>query len=147
MIAWLGFRQVGVEYVRRPRLAGESKAPFRDLVVLVFNAVTSLARPLRLFTAFGFFVLASSVVAACFYAVFAFAGDPPPGITTLIVLAWAAIGINALGIGILGEYVGRTYAEVKRRPLYVVEETVNLSVKEGGARSVVQASANASGAR
>ena len=91
-----------------------------------------------LFTAFGFVVLAGSLVAAAVYAVLAFTAQPPPGISTLIVLGWLAIGLNALGIGMLGEYVGRTYAEVKRRPLYVVEDAVNVaaprSATEAGAR-------------
>jgi dolichol-phosphate mannosyltransferase len=127
MIAWLGFRQTGVEYERRPRLGGRSSAPFWHLVSFVFNAVTSYSlKPLRLFTAFGFVVLAGSLVAAAVYAVLAFTEHPPAGISTLIVLAWLAIGLNALGIGILGEYVGRTYSEVKHRPLYVVQESVNL---------------------
>jgi len=58
-------------------------------------------------------------------------GAPPPGITTLIILAFLGIGINSLGLGILGEYLGRTYWEVKRRPLYVVRESVNLQVERG----------------
>jgi glycosyltransferase involved in cell wall biosynthesis len=132
MISWLGFRQVGVPYERRPRLAGDSKAPFLHLVTFVFNAISSYSlKPLRLFTLFGFLVLAGSLSAAAIYAVLSAMGDPPPGVTTLIVLAWMAIGLNALGIGILGEYVGRTYSEVKRRPLWVVEDAVNLAAVEG----------------
>ena len=127
LIAWLGFRQVGVPYERRPRTRGESKAPFWPLVAFVFNAVTSFSlKPLRLFTAFGFLTVAASVVAMVVYTVLAITGSPPAGITTLIVLAWLGIGLNSLGIGILGEYVGRTYSEAKRRPLYVVAETLNL---------------------
>lgn len=127
MIAWLGFRQTGVEYERRPRTGGRSSAPFFHLVSFVFNAVTSYSlKPLRLFTAFGFLVLAGSLAAAAVYGILAFTERPPAGISTLIVLAWLAIGLNALGIGILGEYVGRTYSEVKHRPLYVVQESVNL---------------------
>jgi dolichol-phosphate mannosyltransferase len=127
MIAWLGFRQIGVPYERRPRLAGDSKAPFWHLVFFVFSAVTSYSlKPLRLFTAFGFAALGASLVAAIAYTVLAFRGQPPAGITTLIVLAWVGIGLNSLGIGILGEYVGRTYSEVKHRPLYLIQETMNL---------------------
>jgi dolichol-phosphate mannosyltransferase len=127
LISWLGFRQTGVPYERRPRAAGESKAPFWHLVTFVFNAITSFSlKPLRLFSAFGVLVMTASIVAIIVYSLLALAGHPPAGITTLIVLAWAGIGLNSLGIGILGEYVGRTYNEVKGRPLYVVEETFNL---------------------
>ena len=60
------------------------------------------------------------------YALLFLTGSPPPGITTIIILLIVAIGLNSYGIGILGEYLGRTYSEVKRRPLYIVAETVNL---------------------
>jgi dolichol-phosphate mannosyltransferase len=127
LIAWLGFRQTGVAYERQPRNAGESKAPFSDLLFFVFNAITSFSlRPLRLFTLMGTIILALSIIAAFIYALLWFTGSPPPGITTIIVLLLAAIGLNSIGIGILGEYVGRTYIEAKQRPLYVVQETVNV---------------------
>jgi polyisoprenyl-phosphate glycosyltransferase len=127
LIAWLGFRQVGVNYERKPRKAGKSKAPFFELLFFVFSAITSFSlRPLRLFTLMGTIILALSMVAAFVYALLWFTGSPPPGITTIIVLLLVAIGLNSIGIGILGEYVGRTYAESKRRPLYVVQEAVNI---------------------
>jgi glycosyltransferase involved in cell wall biosynthesis len=126
LIAWLGFRQTGVDYERRSRKTGTSKAPFGDLVFFVFNAVTSFSlRPLRLFTLMGIIILAASMIAAVVYAVLWFTVSAPPGITTIIVLLLAAIGLNSIGIGLLGEYVGRTYTESKRRPLYVVQEAVN----------------------
>jgi dolichol-phosphate mannosyltransferase len=126
MIAWLGFRQVGIPYERQPRLAGVSKAPVWDLIYFVFNAVTSFSlKPLRLFTFVGFGLIFTSIIAACVYSVLALIGSPPPGITTLIVLSFMGIGLNSLGIGVLGEYIGRTYSESKHRPRYIVQETVN----------------------
>jgi glycosyltransferase involved in cell wall biosynthesis len=131
LIAWLGFRQVGVSYEREARKAGESKAPFSHLLFFAFNAITSFSlRPLRLFTLMGAIILALSIVAAFVYALLWFTGSPPPGITTIIVLLLAAIGLNSIGIGILGEYVGRTYAEAKHRPLYVVQEAVNVETPD-----------------
>ena len=53
-------------------------------------------------------------------------GSAPPGITTLIILSFAGIGLNSLGIGVLGEYIGRTYSEVKRRPLYLIDEQIGI---------------------
>ncbi|MEK6280505.1 MAG: glycosyltransferase family 2 protein [Acidobacteriota bacterium] len=127
LIAWLGFRQVGVAYEREPRRAGESKAPFSHLLFFAFNAITSFSlKPLRLFTLLGAIILAVSIIAAVVYAVLFFTASPPPGITTIIVLLLGAIGLNSIGIGILGEYVGRTYVEAKHRPLYVVQEAVNI---------------------
>jgi glycosyltransferase involved in cell wall biosynthesis len=127
LISWLGFRQIGIPYERRPRIAGKSKAPFWELLFFTFNAITSFSlKPLRLFTFMGFIMLALSGIAAFVYALLWFIGSPPPGITTIVVLLLIAIGLNSLGIGALGEYVGRSYAEVKHRPLYIVQETVNI---------------------
>jgi len=138
LIAWLGFKQIGVTYERAPRTAGKSKAPLFDMIFFVFNAITSFSlRPLRLFTLMGVLMLVASMIAAVVYAVLWFTVSAPPGITTIIVLLLAAIGINSIGIGLLGEYVGRTYAESKRRPLYVVQEAVNIQPMPA-ARSVTQ---------
>jgi polyisoprenyl-phosphate glycosyltransferase len=131
LIAWLGFRQTGIEYARRPRAAGESKAPIGALIAFALNAFTSFSiKPLRVFTLLGFAILVLTMLAIPVYVFLFLTGDPPPGITTLIVLSFVGIGINSLGIGVLGEYLGRTYAETKRRPLYVIAESVNL---DGGA--------------
>lgn len=127
LIAWLGFRQIGIPYARRARYLGVSKAPFWEMVFFAFNGITSFSlKPLRLFTIFGGLVLGVSVVAILIYTTLFLSGSPPPGITTIIVLLIIAIGLNSFGIGVLGEYLGRTYSEVKRRPLYIVSETVNL---------------------
>lgn len=127
LIAWLGFRQIGIPYARRARFSGVSKAPFWEMVFFAFNGITSFSlKPLRLFTIFGGIVLGVSGVAILIYTTLFLSGSPPPGITTIIVLLIIAIGLNSFGIGVLGEYLGRTYSEVKRRPLYIVSETVNL---------------------
>jgi len=127
MIAWLGFRQTGVPYARRPRVAGHSSAPLTDILLFAFNAITSFSlRPLRLFTLFGFLVLVISMILGVIYVVLWMGGTAPPGLTTILVLLLAGIGLNSLGIGILGEYLGRTFSEVKRRPIYVIERSENL---------------------
>jgi dolichol-phosphate mannosyltransferase len=127
LISWLGFRQIGVEYERRARIAGESKAPLTHILVFALNAVTSFSvKPLRLFTLLGFVLVALSLLAIPIYILLSIVGSPPPGITTLIVLALFGFGVNILGIGVLGEYLGRTYAEAKQRPLYVVADAVNV---------------------
>jgi dolichol-phosphate mannosyltransferase len=127
MIAWLGFRQTGVPYARRPRVAGHSSAPLMDILLFAFNAITSFSlRPLRLFTLFGFVILGLSVVLSVVYVVLWLGGTAPPGLTTVLLLLLAGIGVNSIGIGILGEYLGRTFSEVKRRPIYVIERSENL---------------------
>lgn len=127
MIAWLGFKQVGVPYERRPRTAGVTKAPVLAMILFAFNAITSFSlRPLRLFTAFGFIVLGVTMVMTVVYVTLWLKGHPPAGLTTLIVLLLGGIGLNSLGIGVLGEYLGRTFTEVKRRPIYVIEQSENV---------------------
>jgi polyisoprenyl-phosphate glycosyltransferase len=143
LIAWLGFRQTGVSYAREPRTAGRSKAPFRELLLFAFNAITSFSlRPLRLFTLLGAIILVVSAIAALVYSALWLTKSPPPGITTIIVLLLAAIGLNSMGIGILGEYVGRTYAESKRRPLYVVQEAVNIAPSSASRAAAQSASSD-----
>ena len=130
LIAWLGFRQTGVEYERRPRTAGDSKAPLGQLIIFTLGAFTSFSvKPLRIFTLLGFALVALSFAAAPVYVALYLTGDPPAGVTTLIVLALLGIGVNSLGIGVLGEYLGRTYAETKQRPLYVVADSLNMESK------------------
>ena len=131
LIAWLGFRQTGVEYKRRPREAGESKAPLGSLIVFALNAFTSFSvKPLRLFTLLGFGLVTLSIIAVPIYVFLYLTGDAPAGITTLIVLGLLGIGVNSLGIGVLGEYLGRTYAETKRRPLYIIAEAINIDIQD-----------------
>jgi glycosyltransferase involved in cell wall biosynthesis len=144
LIAWLGFQQTGVEYERRPRVSGESKAPISSLFVFALNAFTSFSvKPLRLFVFLGFALLGLSVLGMVIYVFLFLTGSPPAGITTLIVLALLGIGINSLGIGVLGEYLGRTYAETKRRPIYVISDAVNIDVTETpGGRPLAQEAAS-----
>ncbi len=135
LIAWLGFRQASVPYERRPRTAGVSKAPFWELLFFVFNAVTSFSlKPLRLFLLLGVILISLSILSIPVYTYLYFIGRAPPGITTLVILSFLGIGLNSLGIGVLGEYLGRTYVEVKKRPLYVVQEAINLDVRESRRR-------------
>ena len=123
IFAWLGFRQVGIEYERRPRIKGESKAPFWDTFFFTINAVTSFSlRPLRIFTLMGFIILLISFLASLVYAYLWWVESPPAGITTLVIFSLFGIGLNSLGIGVLGEYIGRIYAETKARPKYIIQE-------------------------
>jgi glycosyltransferase involved in cell wall biosynthesis len=128
LIAWLGFRQTGIRYERRARKAGVSKAPLWHTIFITVNAMTSFSlKPLRVFTFFGFIMIGISILAMLVYLVLFFIGSPLPGLTTLVFLAIFSIGFNSAGIGIMGEYLGRTYFESKRRPLYVVHESFNMS--------------------
>jgi dolichol-phosphate mannosyltransferase len=123
LIAWLGFRQIGIPYERKPRQYGVSKGPFLDIFFYTVNAITSFSlKPLRLFTFMGFSILLVSFWAIFIYVVNWLIGSPPPGATTLIILVLFGIGLNSLGIGILGEYIGQIYLETKLRPKYIIQE-------------------------
>jgi glycosyltransferase involved in cell wall biosynthesis len=128
LISWVGFRQTGLEYEVGQRFAGTEKYTFRQLLHLVTTGVFSFTiLPLRLFTAFGVTIALLSMVyglfAAIAGAVALVTNNPalsPPGWATLTAAITLLGGIQLIGIGLLGEYIGRIYDEAKRRPTYVV---------------------------
>jgi glycosyltransferase involved in cell wall biosynthesis len=128
MVAWIGFRQVGVAYDRAPRHAGETKYPLRKMLRLASDGITSFSYiPLQLATWVGLAVVgvASISLLAALTARLGWGGVP------MWAIAVAALGVlggaQLVAIGMLGEYVGRVFDEVKGRPLYVVRETVGFS--------------------
>ncbi len=125
MSAWVGFRQVGVDYKRAARFAGETKYPFRKMLRLALNAITGFSYlPLQLATYLGFIAAGISVIAIPVVIVLRLVGERQPLLgqaTTLIAVLFLG-GVQLMSLGILGEYIGRIYDEVKGRPLYVVSE-------------------------
>ena len=124
MASWVGFRQIGVEYDRKERFAGQTKYPFSKMLKLALNAVTSFSYfPLQLATYIGFIAAGLSILSIPIVILFriafheAFLGQA----TTLIAVLFLG-GVQLICMGILGEYIGRIYDEVKGRPLYVVSE-------------------------
>jgi dolichol-phosphate mannosyltransferase len=127
LVHWLGFRQVGVPYVRRGRVGGSSKVNLRYLIDFTFNAVFNFSvKPLRVFSLLGLGVLATAAALTALYVLGALLWGPPKGVTTILVLLLINLGIMALGIGILGEYLAKVYTECKRRPLWLVDYTLNI---------------------
>lgn len=127
MVAWVGFRQTAVYYDRPGRFAGETHYPFRKMLRFATDAITSFSPfPLRLATYLGAFAGLVGVGAAS-WAVWAKLSGAfaVPGWTTIMIAVSLAASAQLLMTGILGEYVGRIYEEVKRRPLYLVMDTVN----------------------
>lgn len=128
MVAWVGFKQVAVTYERPARFAGETKYPLRKMLRFAIDGITSFSIvPLRIATWLGV-VAGLSAVAIGAWALYAylFRGGVVQGWTTLMVLVAGGSSAQLLMTGILGEYVGRIYEEVKRRPLYVVAEELNM---------------------
>jgi len=127
--AWIGFRQAIVEYDRLPRAGGESKYGVFKLMHLAWNGVSSLSHvPLRLATGTGMVVsLASFLLAGWLVVQKVRLGVDPQGWTSLMVVFLFLSGLQMILIGFLGEYLGRIHDQVKQRPLYIIQDKVNLS--------------------
>jgi len=124
MSAWVGFRQIGVPYKRAARHAGVTKYPFKNMFKLALNAITGFSYfPLQLATYFGFTAAGLAIIAIPVVIIMrlvghgAFLGQA----TTLIAVLFLG-GVQLISLGVLGEYLGRIYDEVKGRPLYIVRE-------------------------
>jgi dolichol-phosphate mannosyltransferase len=124
---WIGFRQESIEYDRRPRTAGASKANLLYTLNLAANAITCFSiRPLQLFTVAGFAALAATAALGLAHLGFWLFAASVPGLMTVYVLLLANLAVLLLGFGTVGEYVGRIYVETKRRPLFLIETELNL---------------------
>ena len=124
MSAWVGFRQVGVPYKRAVRFAGTTKYPFNKMLKLALNAITGFSYfPLQMATYFGFASAGIAIVAIPIVAIMRLTGSQffAGQATTLIAVLFLG-GVQLISLGVLGEYLGRIYDEVKGRPLYIVRE-------------------------
>ncbi|NMC54692.1 MAG: glycosyltransferase family 2 protein [Chloroflexi bacterium] len=124
MSAWVGFRQIGVAYKRRARMAGETKYPFKKMLRLALNAITGFSYfPLQVATYMGFFSAGVSILAIPVVVIMRLMGDQAflGQASTLISVLFLG-GVQLISLGILGEYIGRIYDEVKGRPLYIVHD-------------------------
>jgi glycosyltransferase involved in cell wall biosynthesis len=128
LAAWIGFRSVGVPYHRAPRHLGETKYPLRKMMKFALDGITNFSYvPLQLATYLGFAVAGLSVlgilgaVAVRLFLIHELTGQA----TTLVSVLFLG-GVQLICLGIIGEYLGRMYDEVKRRPLYIVDEVLGL---------------------
>lgn len=124
MSAWVGFKQIGVEYKRTARQAGETKYPFRKMLKLAINAITGFSYfPLQMATIVGFIAAGIAILAIPIVIYMRMTGSQAffGQATTLIAVLFLG-GVQLISLGILGEYIGRLYDEAKGRPLYIVRE-------------------------
>jgi dolichol-phosphate mannosyltransferase len=126
MTSWVGFKQTGVYYARQERFAGETKYPLRRMLKFASDAITGFSFvPLQLATFLGFTIAALSgvgvliVILGRLFGNQAFLGQA----TTLVMVLFLG-GVQLISLGIIGEYLGRIYDEVKGRPMYIVKEAV-----------------------
>ena len=124
MSSWIGFKQIGVEYKRVARVAGVTKYPFKKMLKLALNAITGFSYfPLQVATYFGFIAAGIAIVAIPIVVSLRLAGSHFfEGQTTTLISVLFLGGVQLISLGILGEYIGRIYDEVKGRPLYVVRD-------------------------
>lgn len=119
----LGYPSAEVYYERSERFAGESKYPFTKMLNFALDGITSFSvKPLRLIVFSGTIFIFISVIAIIYGLISYFTGNTSPGWTSLLVSLWFIGGAILVAIGIIGEYVGKIYKEVKRRPRYFIEK-------------------------
>ena len=130
MVEWVGFSQIGVEYEVSPRKSGQSKFSFRNYVNFAFDGIFSFSTmPLRMFLWFGLSIAAFCGIYALYYFVMGIMtmlipnkNLLPPGSATITVSILFLGGVQLIGIGCLGEYIGRIYSQTKNRPDFIVRE-------------------------
>jgi polyisoprenyl-phosphate glycosyltransferase len=123
LVSWIGFRQTGVDYRRDVRYAGRTKFPYAKMVRFALDGITSFSNaPLRVATWFGYAASGLAFLYLLSIPAQYLLGITVPGFSTIMVAMLFLGGTQLICIGILGEYIGRIFNEVKRRPLYIVEE-------------------------
>jgi polyisoprenyl-phosphate glycosyltransferase len=135
LYAWIGFSSIGVPFEVAERAEGMSKFSFRKLFRFAFDGITSFSTlPLKLWTYIGAVISFFALCAAAYFLLKAvWNGDDAPGYASLIVSVMFFSGIQLISLGVIGEYIGRIFAEVKRRPLYIVGDTVGGEEEPAGA--------------
>lgn len=126
MVSWVGFRQTSVSYDRAKRFAGESKYPLRKMLRFAVDGFLSFStKPLQMSIGLGVFAAAIALAGMLYvFGIRLFTDDWVEGWAALMVAVLFIGGVQLISIGVLGEYIGRIYGEIKRRPLYVVSEYV-----------------------
>jgi glycosyltransferase involved in cell wall biosynthesis len=129
MTIWIGYTQASVVYHREARFAGETKFTFGRMLRFSLDGLTSFShRPLQLATLFGFFISTVALIAIPVVIVLKLLGDYLYGFSTLEITVLLLGGIQLITIGLIGEYVGRIFEEVKGRPLYLVQQRRNVGL-------------------
>jgi glycosyltransferase involved in cell wall biosynthesis len=140
LFAWVGFKSVGVPYVRHGRSAGTSKWCYWKLWNYALDGLVSFSTlPLRVWTYFGGLVALAAFLYGLFIVVWIMVfGRDVPGYASLLTTMLFLGGVQLLSLGIIGEYIGRLFLEVKARPLYVVDQIVENTPTDRNERSAAQ---------
>ena len=131
MTVWVGYRQAAVPYKRDPRYAGETKYTLSKMLRFSLDAISSFShRPLQLATLLGFLISTLAFIAIPVVIILRILGSYLPGFSSITIAVLLLGGIQLIALGIIGEYVGRIYDEVKGRPLYLVRSRLNMPEEE-----------------
>lgn len=123
MVPLVGYKFATVSYVREERFAGESKYPLKKMLAFAFDGITSFSvKPLSLITTAGVAIMVLSVIAAICALVFYLLGFAVTGLAVAVISLWFLGGVQLVGLGVVGQYVGKIYGEVKHRPRYIIEK-------------------------
>ena len=126
MVPLIGFKSCSVYYERHERFAGESKYPLKKMMAFAINGITSFStKPLKLITKLGGIMSFLSILAFIWAFVVKVIGHSEIGWSSMMCSIWLIGGLQLLCLGIIGEYVGKIYAEVKQRPRYIIDEFIN----------------------
>lgn len=126
MVPLIGFKSCSVYYERHERFAGESKYPLKKMMAFAINGITSFStKPLKLITTLGGIMSFLSILAFIWAFVVKVIGHSEIGWSSMMCSIWLIGGLQLLCLGIIGEYVGKIYAEVKQRPRYIVDKFIN----------------------
>lgn len=124
----VGFKSTCVYYARNERLAGESHYPLKKMLGLAFDGITSLSvKPIRFITTTGFLIAMISFIGVIWGMVRAFTGNTVPGWASMTCIICFLSGVQLIALGVIGEYIGKIYMEVKQRPRYIISERTNES--------------------
>lgn len=125
MMPLIGYQTDCVYYDRKERVAGESKYPLKKMLALAFNGISSFSvKPISMILGLGLFIIFACVLALIYALISYFTGYVVPGWTSLILSIWFLGGLQLLAIGLVGQYIGKIYIEVKHRPRYNIEKVL-----------------------
>ena len=123
MVPMIGFKYSCVEYSRKERMAGKSKYPLKKMISFALDGITSLSvKPIRFITTFGFIVALLSVIGIIWSVVTAFIGSSVAGWASTVSIVCFLGGVQLISLGVIGEYIGKIYLEVKQRPRYIIDK-------------------------
>lgn len=126
IVKQIGFKSDIVYYERSERFAGESKYPLKKMLAFAFDGITSFSvKPIRLVTVVGFLVFLISIGMIIYTIVQTCLGNTEAGWSSLMCSIWFLSGLQIMALGIVGEYIGKIYTEVKARPKYIIDKFIN----------------------